>query len=295
MAKWKYEAVTGHRKYSIVFSKLYDDVRQRVAGGDERPSLASTLAKNRDKYSLNFKESAWLTGALYAAGSDTTATALSWFLLAMIVFPDVQKKAQAELDEIVGRGQLPTFADYDNLPYIRALVKETMRWRPAGPVGVPHRVIEDDTYEGYHIPEGAICIPNVWAMNNDPDIYGADVNEFNPSRYLDSEGKIKPAIVDTKEESHVTYGFGRRICPGRYIANNSLFIDIATILWALTIEPARDDKGEHIIPDIKGNADASILLKPLPFDCVTKPRFMDADVILTQAKEDMGYGHLVWN
>ena len=80
----------------------------------------------------------------------------------MVVFPDVQKKAQVELDEVVGRGQLPTFADYDNLPYIRALVKETLRWRPAAPVGVPHRVIEDDTYEGYRIPQGAICIPNVW-------------------------------------------------------------------------------------------------------------------------------------
>jgi hypothetical protein len=134
-------------------------------------------------------------------------------------------------------------------------------------------------------------------MNHDPDIYGTDVNEFNPSRHLDSEGKIKPAIVDTKEESHgellvfssfevmnleivalVTYGFGRRLCPGRlglfillhtmtiftflsrHIANNSLFIDIATILWTLTIEPACDDKGEHIMPNVKGNADASVLL-----------------------------------
>jgi len=80
----------------------------------------------------------------------------------MVIFPDVQKKAQAELDEVIGRGQLPTFADYDHLPYIRAVVKEIMRWRPVGPVGIPHRVIQNDVYEGYHIPKGAICIPNVW-------------------------------------------------------------------------------------------------------------------------------------
>jgi len=80
----------------------------------------------------------------------------------MIIFPDVQKKAQAELDEVVGRGQLPTFADYENLPYIRALVMETLRWRPVDPQGIPRRVVRDDTYGGYHIPKGAICIPNVW-------------------------------------------------------------------------------------------------------------------------------------
>jgi cytochrome P450 len=80
----------------------------------------------------------------------------------MVVFPDVQKKAQAELDEVVGRGKSPTFADYDHLPYIRALVKETLRWRSAFPLGIPHRVIQDDTYEGYRIPKGATCIPNVW-------------------------------------------------------------------------------------------------------------------------------------
>ncbi|KIM75101.1 hypothetical protein PILCRDRAFT_99039 [Piloderma croceum F 1598] len=200
MAKWKRDAVAGHEKYSTTFLQLYDVVCQRVAGGDQRPSFASLLAQN--EYGLNVKESAWLTGSLYAAGSEITAAVLSWFLLAMVIFPDVQRKAQAELDEVVGRGQLPTFADYENLPYIRALVKETLRWRPVDPQGIPRRVVQDDMYGGYHIPKGAICIPNVWAMNRDPDIYGADAHEFNPSRHLDSEGKIKPDIVDMKEESH---------------------------------------------------------------------------------------------
>lgn len=80
----------------------------------------------------------------------------------MVAFPDVQKKAQAELDEVVGRGQMPTFTDYERLPYISALVKESLRWMPVDPVGLPHRVIQDDEYEGYHIPKGAICIANVW-------------------------------------------------------------------------------------------------------------------------------------
>jgi cytochrome P450 len=80
----------------------------------------------------------------------------------MVAFPDVQKKAQAELDKVVGRGKLPTFADYGHLPYIRALVKETLRWKPVAPLGVSHRLIQDDTYEGYHIPKGTIVISNIW-------------------------------------------------------------------------------------------------------------------------------------
>ena len=91
-----------------------------------------------------------------------TAAVLSWFLVTMVAFPEVQKKAQAEIDEVVGRGKLPTFADFEHLPYIRALVKETLRWAPVGPLGVPHRVTQDNTYEGYHIPKGAMCISNIW-------------------------------------------------------------------------------------------------------------------------------------
>jgi len=100
--------------------------------------------------------------------------------------------------------------------------------------------------------------------------------------------------MNSRIAASVAYGFGRRICPGRHIANNSLFIYIATILWALTIEPARNDDGEYIMPDTEGYINEGVVVKPLPFDCVTKPRFVDADVTLAQAKGDIGYGHLVW-
>jgi cytochrome P450 len=83
----------------------------------------------------------------------------------MVVFPSIQRKAQTELDEVVGRGQLPRFADSARLPYIHAIVKETLRWRPVVPMALPHRVTEDDRYGGYHIPKGAICIPNVWQVS----------------------------------------------------------------------------------------------------------------------------------
>ena len=104
----------------------------------------------------------------------------------MLAYPETQSRAQAELDAVVGRSRPPTFADYQSLPYIRAMVKEILRWSPSGPLGLPHRVMEDDWYEGMFIPKGAICIANAWHMNHDPEIYGESAAHFNPARYLDT-------------------------------------------------------------------------------------------------------------
>jgi cytochrome P450 len=177
---------------------------------------------------------------------------MAWFSLAMLAYPEVQARAQAELDAVVGRTRLPTFADYPHLPYIRATVKETLRWRPVDPVGLPHRSIEDDWYEGMFIPKGTVCIANVWHLNRDPEIYGEDAAHFNPARHLDADGNIAPGPPDTKEESHVTYGFGRRLCVGRHVANNSLFIDIAILLWATKMERKKDASGRLLPLDVDG-------------------------------------------
>ena len=177
---------------------------------------------------------------------------MAWFLLAMTAFPEVQQRAQVELDSIVGRSRVPTFGDCQELPYIRAIVKEVLRWRPVDPVGMPHCTTEDDWYEGYFIPSGSVILPNVWQMNRDPEIYGADAAEFNPARHLDERGRLAPAPVHTKEESHVSYGFGRRICIGRHVANNSLFINITMMLWAMNIERAKDENGSLLPLDIDG-------------------------------------------
>ena len=84
------------------------------------------------------------------------------FLLAMALYPEVQKKAQAELDAVVGRNRLPDFDDRDSLPYITAITKECLRWLTVAPFGVPHSSTEDDEYNGYLIPKGSLILPNIW-------------------------------------------------------------------------------------------------------------------------------------
>ena len=173
-------------------------------------------------------------------------------MLAMVTYPETQKRAQEELDSVVGRTRIPTFLDFQDLPYIRAMVKEALRWRPVDPLGLPHLSAEDDWYNSMFIPKGSIVMANVWHLNRDPKIYGADAAHFNPARFLNNNGDIISRAPETKEEGHVTYGFGRRVCVGKHVANNSLFIDIAMMLWACTIEPAKDENG-HVIPiDVDG-------------------------------------------
>src|SRR6266851_9754499 len=185
---------------------------------------------------------------------------MSWWTLAMLVYPETQARAQAELDAVVGRARLPTFADYQLLPYTRAMVKEHLRWRTIAPMAVPHRTTEDDWYEGMFIPKGTICIPNVRYMNHDPEIYGEDADHFDPARHLDANGDIAPGPPDTKEEGHVSFGFGRRKCPGRYVANNSLFIDIAIMLWATKIERKKDASGQFLPLNVDGFVDLGLVV-----------------------------------
>jgi cytochrome P450 len=84
----------------------------------------------------------------------------------MALFPEVQKRAQDEIDRVVGRGRLPEFTDRENLPYVDAVVKEALRWHPIGPMGLPHRTTADDVYNGYLIPKGSLILPNIWLVTS---------------------------------------------------------------------------------------------------------------------------------
>ncbi|EMD35207.1 hypothetical protein CERSUDRAFT_107188, partial [Gelatoporia subvermispora B] len=282
IANWKRNAEEWFRKDSAMFEGLYNTVKERVLNGDPRPSLSASLVTEQERHGLSGKEAAWLAGTMYAAGAETTAAVLSWIMLAIVCHPEVQRKAQEELDRVVGKERMPTFEDYENLPYVRAIVRETLRWRPVDPVGLVHCSTEDDHYEGYYIPKGTHCIANVWAMNHDPDVYGDDAELFNPDRHLDEKGQLGHAPEETKGEGHVSYGFGRRLCIGRNIANNSLFIDIACILWAMSIEPIKDTNGQHVMPDTVGYIFEGLVVRPLPFQIIVEPRFAEVSAVLAR-------------
>jgi cytochrome P450 len=143
---------------------------------------------------------------------------------------------------------------------VRAIVKEVLRWRPALTLGVPHAAIEEDWYEGMYIPKGTLCMFNLWHCNHDRAVFGEDADEFRPERHLDEHGESLPGPVETNQAGHAGFGFGRRICVGKDLANDSLFMSTVRILWAAKLERARDENGKEVSLDTDTIVDAGMVL-----------------------------------
>ncbi|KAG2077743.1 cytochrome P450 [Suillus decipiens] len=215
----------------------------------------------------------WSAATLYAGGSDTTVATINSFFLAMTLFPDLQKKAQAEIDAVIGPDRLPSFADQSSLPYIEALAKEALRWHAVVPTCVVHCTSEDDTHDGYYIPKGSWIIPNIWFMLNDPERY-ANPSEFNPERFLGNGGK-KPET----EPRTICFGFGRRICPAIHLAEASTWLSIAMSLAVFDISKAVEN-GVEITPEV--DPLSGTISHPRPFKCSIKPRSLKAIALIEQ-------------
>ncbi|KAI9450255.1 cytochrome P450 [Russula earlei] len=265
-AKWKREGGRQFHEDYAMFRGLINRVRVDMANGGNRPSFSASLIQNPERNKLSEPEMSFLVGLMHAAGAETTATTLNWWTFAMIAYPEKQRKAQAELDAVVGRDRLPTFADAPCLPYLSAVIKETLRWRPVVRFGAPHAATEDDWYEGLFIPKGAICIPNTWNCSHDRAVFGEDADEFRPERHLDEHGKLLSGPLETNQAGHVTFGFGRRICVGKDLALDSLFISDGT-----------DTVGD--------NPGACLITRPAPYDCVVRRRFTGMESILEEERE----------
>ncbi|KAI0034635.1 cytochrome P450 [Vararia minispora EC-137] len=292
LARWKREALLCYEINTKFFYELMEDVEQRTASisctygpnGTARHCLTNTLLEEQARYGTSRPEVAWTAGGMYIAGSDTMTTQLEWFTVAMIAFPETQQRAQEEIDAFVGQARLPTFADLPHLPYMSAMVRELLRWRTGLHFAVPHAYERDDWYEGMFIPKGTLCFPNIYVCNLDPDLYGDDAHAFNPARFLDENGKLRPTLPDTFDEGHVSFGFGRRLCIGRHVAVDALSIAALTLLWAFKVENAKDSRGEKIHVDPYAFAEG-LQTVPKPFQCSITPRFPEAGAILLAETE----------
>ncbi|KAI6042971.1 cytochrome P450 [Pisolithus marmoratus] len=169
----------------------------------------------------------------------STATVLKTIALIMTLYPDVQDRVHAELDTVVERGALPTFADRPRLPYLQAVLYEVMRWNPPAPLGLPHVTSASDIYEGYYIPEGALLFFNR-AMKDDG--YN-NPERFDPTRHLTSDGRLSP---QAKQNNSIFFGFGKRLCPGRFFADHALWAATAVMLSSVKFGRAKDLSGKYM-------------------------------------------------
>ncbi|KAL0960005.1 hypothetical protein HGRIS_011657 [Hohenbuehelia grisea] len=257
------------RERSHVLQQLhdypYDDVKRQLADGTAEPSYLSGHLERAASTELSDEEVEDIkltAAAIYGAGHETTWATTLWFVLAMVLYPECQKRAQAEIDAVVG-DRMPDFSDRPALPYVECLIQEVLRWQPALPSGVPHRSTQDDVYKGMFIPKGSIVVANATGMSLDENVY-ENPERFNPLRFRPQpEGNAEPY-------ADATFGFGRRVCPGRHLAVSSVYMAVVTILATLDINRKINDRGEEIIPVIEYQT--GLTSHPKPFDCVITPR-----------------------
>ncbi|KAL4249483.1 cytochrome P450 family protein [Abortiporus biennis] len=273
-ASFKRKAAEWNRTINEMADMPHEFTKSQMRKGIHVPSYTSILMETEENTPDKEEHIKWSAASIYAAGADTTVSAIYAFYLAMALYPEVQSKAQEEIDWVVGSDRLPDFSDRESLPYVEALLKEVLRWFTTGPLAVPHVTTEDDVYQGYCIPKGTYVIANVWKMLHDPRTY-PDPMMFNPERFLGDHPQQDPA--------QMAFGFGRRICPGQVMADASLFISIAMSLSVFNVSKAKDEQGNVITPIPESTS--GTISHPKPFKCSITPRNSKAEALILSDPE----------
>ncbi|OAL29828.1 hypothetical protein AYO20_09021 [Fonsecaea nubica] len=268
LAPFKREAARLHEFEINVFRGLLLEVREQMRADKGPRCFSKTFLERQAEFGLSDDEGAYVIGTLFEAGAGTTAAAMMSFVLCMCHSPEWQTRIQQEVDAVVGDHRIPDYSDIPSLPTCRAVIKEVLRWRPVTAGGVPHELIKDDVYNGYFLPAGTNVHANQWAIHRDPELY-PDPETFNPSRWLDPSFPTfrEPLTKFPNLQNYSCFGFGRRICPGMNIAENSLHLLVARIAWAAHISPR---PGVGLPPLYDYTAGFNVQPRPFVFDL--KPR-----------------------
>ncbi|KAH8073380.1 cytochrome P450 [Cristinia sonorae] len=237
-------------------------VQEQLKSGAAKQSFTSDILCAEDyteEREFSLKTSA---ASIYAGGADTTAGQLHGILLLMLLNEEVQKKAQQEIDAVIGAERLPDYGDRVNLPYVEACITEAMRLHTLVPFGGVRVVLEDDNCNGYLLPKGAIIMPNIWEILHDPKTY-PNPHEYIPERWLVENPPIHPR--------EFAFGFGRRSCPGMHLADHSLWLATTMFLALFDIKPTEGSPTFFDYSD-KGVLSGLPICHPKPYKCDIRTR-----------------------
>ncbi|EJD04512.1 cytochrome P450 [Fomitiporia mediterranea MF3/22] len=251
-------------------------IEARLKAGENVPDcLAKTMVQSRQTEGLDDLDMAILASAFMIGGVETTASIMQWFSALIPAYPEIQKKAQEELDRVIGRDRLPTIEDEKDLPYCHAIIKEVERMHNPFWLGTPHVASEDFVYKGQYIPKDTVLVLNTYSMHYHPDRH-PEPHRFNPERYInDSTNNTESAnLPNAYERDHWMFGAGRRICPGMIVAEREIWLTIARMLWAFNMYEV---PGEPIdLNEYDGLSGRS----PMPFRIRLEPRHANVAKVL---------------
>jgi len=240
---------------------------------------------------LTDQDFAWIVGGIADAGSGTSTVTFNSAILYMAANPNVQDKAYEELMCVVGPGRSPALQDLPNLPYINACVKETIRLKRI-PVWCIKRYADADVrYNDFVIPKGTVLLGNAMFLGSDPTKYD-NPKDFKPERYLNfPRSSFEYAAGDQTKRDHFSFGTGRRLCPGAKLAEMTLDLALANMLWALAVRPPKGVAAIDAGPDAWDNSEFQA---PKPFTVRFEPRRPEAlDFVKNQWKTGMSEGYVM--
>lgn len=271
---WRPRALEYYRNQARIWEDLWNELQDDIQHNRAPECFVKQVSEvDLQKQGISQLQGAFIAGTLIEAGSETTASTLNGLLKTLAANPRVQSVANSHLTRVCGDDRSPTFADEPQLQYVRAIVKEIMRMRPVGTIGASHYSTADVVYKDYFIPKNTVIALAQYVVQYD-DRYG-DPFVFRPERFMGHtlRAGAYAAAADPLERDHFGFGAGRRICPGMHLAENSLFITAAKILWAFEILPAIGDDGVEEELDLSDDAfEEGMIVVPKPFRLRFVPR-----------------------
>lgn len=216
-------------------------------------------AKGNPKSSFNDENLSMVTSDLFVAGMVSTSTTLTWALLLMILHPDVQRRVQQEIDEVIGQARQPEMGDQAHMPFTMAVVHEVQRYADIVPLGVPHMTTRDIKVQGFLIPKGTRLITNLSSVLKDKTAWKKPFR-FDPEHFLDAEGRF------VKQEAFMPFSAGRRVCLGEPLARMELFLFFTRLLqrFDFSVPPGQPRPSDH--------GTFSFLVTPAPYQLCAVPR-----------------------
>ncbi|XP_056403081.1 cytochrome P450 1B1-like [Hyla sarda] len=197
---------------------------------------------------------------LLGAGQDTNSTALSWIILLLIKYPEIQKKLQEEIDRVVGQERMPCAEDRAKLPYVQAFIYESLRFSSFVPLTIPHSTTRDVVIDGFYIPRDTIVFVNQWSVNHDVDKW-TNPDQFQPERFLDENDHLNKDLI----YGVMIFSLGKRRCIGDQLSMLQLFLFTSILLHQCSF--LADPKEELTMNGINGLA-----IKPAPYRVCVRAR-----------------------
>ncbi|KAJ8750390.1 hypothetical protein K2173_014305 [Erythroxylum novogranatense] len=226
-------------RLDVIFENWLKEHKSK-SSESEKDIIDLMLSTIEDDTTYGFKKDVIIKATILTivvAGSDTSSMTLTWVFSNLLNNKHVLERAQEELDQKIGRDRFVNETDVDNLLYIQAIIKETLRLYPPGPLAIPHESIEDCYVGGYFIPKGTRLFPFLWKVQTDPQLW-SDPLEFMPERFLTTKADVD---VYGHHYEYLPFGTGRRSCPGVNLAMQEMSLALASLLQAFNFNRPSDE------------------------------------------------------